>query len=86
MYQPLLALLVLLMFLLGIACAGVTLLGILAIVLGRFVRKHGLRSEVLSGPEAIKAGLVLIPLGLAMATPWLIFGTWFLVKLMHGGL
>jgi hypothetical protein len=86
MYQPLLALLVLLTFLLGLAFVGVSLLGIQAIVRGRFVRNQGRRSEVLVGPEAVKAGLVLILLGLASATPWLIFGTMGLAKLIHGGL
>ncbi len=86
MYQPLIALLILLLFLLGLAFLGVSLLGLQAIVRGRVVRKQGLGLEVVSGPEAIRAGLLLILLGLAMAAPWLIFGTWGLAKLMHGGL
>ena len=86
MYQALLALLVLLTLLLGLALAGVSLVGILAIVRGRFVRGQGLETAVLSGPEAVKAGAVLILCGLLTATPFLVLGVWLLLALLRGGL
>jgi hypothetical protein len=86
MYPALFASLVVLTWLLGLACAGVSLFGILAITRRRFVRGRGLRAVVLSGTEAVKAGAVLIPGGIVLATPFLAFGVWGVIDLLRGGL
>jgi hypothetical protein len=86
MDPALLASFVVLTWLLGLAGAGVSLLGVLAITHRRFVRGRGLRAVVLTGPEAVKAGAVLIPSGLVLATPFLAFGVWGVIALLRGGL
>ncbi len=86
MYPALFASLVVLTCLLGLACAGVSLLGVLAITRRCFIRGRGLRAVVLSGPEAVKAGAILIPAGLVLATPFLAFGVWGIIVLLGGRL